>query len=219
MTAIDPDNLVVQMCAEGMQLEGQARLGDARLTFEKAWRLAESAYERCIAAHYLARHQPNPDATLEWNLRSLALADEVRAGGGGELVAGFYPSLQLNVGHSYEQLGDLTAAAAGYRAAQVAIDELEPVGGVGRGVTPRPCATPYAAGWSESQRSHSSNHTTLPLVVGAHPLRSVLRSMINRPRPFSANGSGVRACGPDRSPSVTATTQPTAVRRTSRARG
>ena len=133
MTAIDPDNLVVQMCAEGMQLEGQARLGDARSAFEKAWRLAESAYERCIAAHYLARHQPNADATLEWNLRSLALADEVRQGGEGELVAGFYPSLQLNVGHSYEQLGDLAAAAAGYRAAQRAIDELEPVGGVGEG--------------------------------------------------------------------------------------
>lgn len=133
MTAIDPDNLVVQLCAEGMQLEGQARPGDARLAFEKAWLLSETAYERCIAAHYLARHQPNPQATLEWNLRSLSLADEVRAAGEGVLVASFYPSLHLNVGHAYEQVGDLTAARDGYQVAQRAIDELDAGGGIGAG--------------------------------------------------------------------------------------
>ena len=48
----------------------------------------------------------NADATLEWNRRSLSLADEVRAAGDGALVESFYPSLHLNVGHAYEQLGD-----------------------------------------------------------------------------------------------------------------
>jgi hypothetical protein len=122
--SIDPDNLVVQLCAEGMQFEGQARPGDARQAFEKAWALTHSAYERCIAAHYLARHQPSKDTTLEWNLRSLQEADAVREAGEGELVESFYPSLHLNVGHAYEQLGDLTAARAGYRAAEAALPPL-----------------------------------------------------------------------------------------------
>ena len=72
--SVDPDNMVVQMCAEGMRLEGQARPADARDCFEKAWLLAHSDYERCIAAHYFARHQSSPQDTLEWNRRALELA-------------------------------------------------------------------------------------------------------------------------------------------------
>ncbi len=125
---IDPDNLVVQHCADGMRFEGQARPGDARLAFEQAWALTQSAYERCLAAHYLARHQPTKEKSLEWNLRSLAEADEARAAGDGDLVEAFYPSLHLNVGYAYEQLGDPAAARAGYEAAQAALDGGASVG-------------------------------------------------------------------------------------------
>lgn len=61
--AIDPDNAVVKLCAQGMQAEGAGRRGDARALFEQAWEIAGDDYERCIAAHYLARHQDGPGLT------------------------------------------------------------------------------------------------------------------------------------------------------------
>ena len=96
------------------------------------------------AVHRRALPGPSPtepDATLEWNQRSLTLADEVRRRGRG-LVAGFYPSLQLNVGHSYEQLGDLRGRL-GYQAAQRASTSWTRRWDRGGG-TPRRCETPYA---------------------------------------------------------------------------
>jgi hypothetical protein len=56
-----------------------------------------------VAAHYLARFQESPERELYWNLESLRRAE---ACSNPELVKDFYPSLYLNLGRSYELLGD-----------------------------------------------------------------------------------------------------------------
>jgi tetratricopeptide (TPR) repeat protein len=99
---MDPNNPVVKLCAEGMQAEGDGRFDDARALFEQAWAAGKDDFDACVAAHFVARRQETPEQMLEWNRIALERADAV----GDERVVGFYPSLYLNMGYSFERLGD-----------------------------------------------------------------------------------------------------------------
>jgi len=118
--AIDPDNAVVELCAQGMEAEGAGRWRDAEALFRQAWGISSDDYERCIAAHYAARHQDGPLETLRWNARCLRFADRV----GDARVAGFYPSLYLNLGHAHEQRGARRQAEVCYHAAEAHLSAL-----------------------------------------------------------------------------------------------
>ncbi|WP_091041664.1 hypothetical protein [Nocardioides sp. YR527] len=71
---------------------------------------------RCTLAHYLADLHPEPAEALVWDVRALdaagALTDD-RAGEhhAGLAVAGFYPSLHLNIADNLRRLGAFDAAA------------------------------------------------------------------------------------------------------------
>lgn len=117
---MDPDNPIVQHCVEGMKAEGAGRPDEARALFTRAWEARTDDWEACIAAHYLARHQPTPEDTLRWNQEALRHADAVTD----DRVDGFYPSLYLNLGHSHEQLGNLPAARRCYGLAAAQSGEL-----------------------------------------------------------------------------------------------
>ena len=73
------------------------------------------ALHRVALAHAMADVQDDPHDELAWDLRALQAADAVTdqraalAGVAGP-VAGFYPSLHLNLGEDYRKLGDLPAA-------------------------------------------------------------------------------------------------------------
>ncbi|MGW6872715.1 hypothetical protein ACWGHA_10310 [Streptomyces xanthophaeus] len=99
---MDPDNPVVRLCSQGMQAEAEDRAADARDLFARAWEAASDDYEACVAAHYLARHQPTPEQTLHWNRVCLDRADLV----GDDRVTGFYASLHLNTAKAYGDLDD-----------------------------------------------------------------------------------------------------------------
>jgi hypothetical protein len=96
------DNLVVKLCIEGTRAEFEGRPDDARRVYWQAWEAVTDDYEACIAAHYVARFQENPGDALRWNLEALARADAVRD----DRVESFYPSLFVNLGRSYELLGN-----------------------------------------------------------------------------------------------------------------
>jgi hypothetical protein len=70
---------------------------------------------RCTLAHYLADLYPDPAEALIWDVRALdaasALTDH-RAGEhhAGLEVAGFYPSLHLNIADNLRRLGSFEAA-------------------------------------------------------------------------------------------------------------
>lgn len=119
---MDPNNPVVKLCAEGMQAEFAGRLDDASALFMRAWEQAQDDYEACIAAHYVARHQPSFEENLRWNQESFARAEAV----GDERVRDFYPSLLLNLGHSYEILGAAAEARKYYDLAVERVDALPP---------------------------------------------------------------------------------------------
>ena len=102
MPAIDIANPIVKLCMGGTQAEFEGRIESARELYRKAWKASTNDYEACIAAHYMARHQDSADETLRWNREALHRANAV----GDDSVAEFYPSLYLNMGHSYELVGN-----------------------------------------------------------------------------------------------------------------
>lgn len=128
---MDPDNPIVKLCAQGMQAEYDGKPDLARALFTQAWDAALDDYEASIAAHFLARHQDTPEETLLWNLESLARANAVTD----DRVEAFHPSLYLNLGHSYEVLGDLDEAARWYdlAATRTAVLQDDRYGGIVQG--------------------------------------------------------------------------------------
>lgn len=104
------DNPVIKLCVEGTQAEFQGQTEQARSLYQKAWEAAQNDYDACIAAHYVARHQDNPNDRLHWNQVALDKAKAVTDNS----VQEFYPSLFLNMGQSYESLGNFNEAKRYY---------------------------------------------------------------------------------------------------------
>lgn len=117
---MDPENPVVKLCVRGMEAEAEGRHTDARDLFAQAWAAAGDDFEACIAAHYMARHAGTPQDTHRWNAEALRRADAVAD----ERVAGFRPSLYLNLGRSLEDLGDAEGAGRYYALAAEGVDGL-----------------------------------------------------------------------------------------------
>lgn len=110
----DPENKIVKLCAEGMEAEMASEMPKAKTLFLQAWESASDNFEKFIAAHYVARHQQDANENLRWNLEALNYALAIE----GETMKGHYPSLYLNIGKSYEDLGNTTDALIYYRLAE-----------------------------------------------------------------------------------------------------
>ncbi|MFC4605316.1 hypothetical protein [Rhodococcus kronopolitis] len=70
---------------------------------------------RCTLAHYLADLCSDPAQALAWDVRALDAADavteqRVQEHHAGLHIAGFYPSLHLNLADNYRRLGSFDAA-------------------------------------------------------------------------------------------------------------
>ena len=117
---MDSNNPVIQLCAKGMECEGKGDFDNASQLFMEAWNQGSDDFERCIAAHYVARHQKNPKDTLVWNQRSLDHAGAVHD----DRVCEFYPSLYLNMGKAHEDLGNRADAKRFYEMAAKVLSSL-----------------------------------------------------------------------------------------------
>lgn len=104
------ENPVIKLCIEGTRAEFEGRFADACDLYHKAWEASKDDYEACVAAHYVARFQANPEDVLFWNQEALNRAQAVKD----ERVENFYPSLYLNLGRSYEILGNQAEAQRYY---------------------------------------------------------------------------------------------------------
>jgi hypothetical protein len=102
LNAMDLDNPVIQLCIKGTQAEFKGQPDVAHAFYLEAWEMAQDDFEACIAAHYVARHQPDLQQKLHWNQIALDRAEAVTDG----RVQTFYPSLYLNMGQSFELLGN-----------------------------------------------------------------------------------------------------------------
>lgn len=171
---MNTDQQTVRLCAQGMAAEAEGRDGDARDLFREAWDSAGDDYEACVAAHYLARQQPTPEAALHWNRTCLELAERV----GDARVAGFYPSLHGTIGRALLDLGRPAEAREHFEAAADALGTL-PAGPytdwlrlcVARGLRATAGADTAAADTAGPADGHGH---------GDEPLRSLLRRLCER---------------------------------------
>lgn len=109
----DPENHVVKLCAQGMSFEGEGKKDAAHKVFQQAWNAATNDFEKFIAAHYVARHQSSTADKLQWDLKALNLALNLKE----EDLTASLPSLYLNVAKGYEDLKDYAAARTNYETA------------------------------------------------------------------------------------------------------
>ena len=116
----DPDNPIIQLCAQGMNLEGEGQSAEASLLFEQAWNASSTELEKFISAHYVARHQKTVAEKLQWDEMALQLALPIED----ERVRGAFPSLYLNVAKGYEDLKDFDKAKENYQLALSFTDYL-----------------------------------------------------------------------------------------------
>ncbi|MEU4955740.1 hypothetical protein [Streptomyces lavendulae] len=84
---------------------------------------------RCALAHYLADLYEDPAQALAWDIRALDAADAVteqraQEHHAGLHIAGFYPSLHLNLADAYRRLGSFAAATEHIEAAQAQTSRL-----------------------------------------------------------------------------------------------
>jgi len=119
----DPENKIVKLCAAAMDLEGDGTNRAAEM-FMQAWNEASDATEKFIAAHYIARQQPTVTEKLQWDQTALEFALQSND----EKLKGAFPSLYLNIGKCYEDLGDPKKALENYQSGESYFEYLQPDG-------------------------------------------------------------------------------------------
>lgn len=106
----DPNNNIVKLCLQGMDMEGKGKPEEASSLFLQAWNEATTDFEKFIAAHYVARHQKNIPDKLKWLETDLQFALKIN----NNTVKSAFPSLYLNLAKCYEDLSDLDNAKKNY---------------------------------------------------------------------------------------------------------
>ena len=109
----DPNNNIVKLCIQGMDMEGKGRPEEANRLFLQAWNEATTDFEKFLAAHFVAQHQKNVPDKLKWLKTVLQFALKIN----NESVEGALPSLYLNLAKCYEDLSDIDNAKKNYELA------------------------------------------------------------------------------------------------------
>ena len=98
----DPNNNVIKLCVQGLDMEGKGKPEEASSLFLQAWNEATNDFEKFTAAHFVARHQKDVRDKLKWLETALQFALKVN----NIAVKGAFPSLYLNMANCYEDLSD-----------------------------------------------------------------------------------------------------------------
>jgi rifampin ADP-ribosylating transferase len=99
----NPNNHIVKLCLQGIDLEGKSEPEEASRIFLQAWNEATDDFEKFLAAHFVARHQPNLSDKLHWLETALQLALKIND----DSVQAAFPTLYSNIAECYEDLSDL----------------------------------------------------------------------------------------------------------------
>ena len=98
----NPNNNVVKLCMEGMEMEGKGKPEEATRLFLQAWDQATNDFEKFLAAHYVSKHQKSVGERLRW----LETALQFALSSNNDAVQGVLPALYSNIATCYEDLSD-----------------------------------------------------------------------------------------------------------------
>src|SRR5205085_4874435 len=96
----NPNNNIIKLCLQGMDMEVNGKPGEAGTLFLQAWNEASNEFEKFTAAYYVARHQNNISERLKWLETALHLALKIND----DSVRSAFPSLYFNIAKCYEEL-------------------------------------------------------------------------------------------------------------------
>jgi len=102
----NPNNNIVKLCIQGMDMEGKDKPEEASRLFLQAWNETTNDFEKFLAAYYVARHQKNVPDKLKWLETALQFALKID----NDSVTSAFPALYSNIAKCYEDLGDLDNA-------------------------------------------------------------------------------------------------------------
>lgn len=102
----NPNNNIVKLCIQGMDMEAKDKPEEASRLFLQAWNEATNDFEKFLTAYYVARHQENISDKLKWLEAALQFALKIN----NDAVKSAFPSLYLNIAKCYEDLSDLDNA-------------------------------------------------------------------------------------------------------------
>jgi tetratricopeptide (TPR) repeat protein len=106
----NPNNNIVKLCIQGMDMEGKDKPEEASRLFLQAWNEATNNFEKFTAAFYVARHQKNVPDQLKWLETALQFALKIN----NDTVKGAFHTLYLNIAKCYEDLSDPDNAKKNY---------------------------------------------------------------------------------------------------------
>src|SRR5262245_12870987 len=109
----NPNNNIVKLSLQGMDLEDKGKPEEASKVFLQAWKEATHDFEKFIAAHFVARHQKNVSDKLKWLETALQFAVKIND----DSVKGAFPSLYSNIAKCYQDLNDINNAKKNYELA------------------------------------------------------------------------------------------------------
>lgn len=98
----NPNNPVVQLCIQGLDMAEKGKPEEAGSLFLQAWNEAANDFEQFTAAHFVARHQKDAGDKLKWLQTALQAALKINDNS----VKAAFPALYLNMAKCYEALGD-----------------------------------------------------------------------------------------------------------------
>jgi rifampin ADP-ribosylating transferase len=106
----NPNNNVIQLCVQGMDMEEKDKPEEAARLFLQAWNEAANDFEKYTAAYYVAGHQKTVSDKLGWLETALKFALKIN----NDAVRGAFTSLYLNIAKCYEELSDPGNAKKNY---------------------------------------------------------------------------------------------------------
>jgi hypothetical protein len=124
---VDLNHPVLKLCVAGTQAEFKGQIDEVRALYQQAWEAAQDDFDACVAAHFVARDQEQPEDRLYWNRVALDRANAVAD----NRVQDFYPSLFLSMGHAFDLLGNLAEANRYYDLAAELSVRYQGIGGLG----------------------------------------------------------------------------------------
>lgn len=109
----NPNNNIVKLCLQGMDMEVKGQPEAAGKLFLQAWNEASNDFEKYLAAYYVARQQNDISGKLKWLETALEFAEKIND----NTVKSAFPGLYSGIAKCYEDSGDLVNAKKNYKLA------------------------------------------------------------------------------------------------------
>lgn len=119
-----PNNNIVKLCLQGMNLEDKGEFEEAGRLFLRAWNEATDDFEKFLAAYYAARHQKKVSDKLKWLETALRLALKIND----DAVKSAFPALYTGIAECFEELNDPDNAKKNYETASLFAGEPSDTG-------------------------------------------------------------------------------------------